>query len=108
MSRGLATSTVFHAIADSTRRSVLRALGNGECTVTDLLRVTRASQSALSQHLAVLRRARLVAQRQEGRYRWYRVRRPTPLRQVANWVEFFERFWEVRFRSLEGYLDRRR
>jgi DNA-binding transcriptional ArsR family regulator len=106
MSRAQAAATVFTAIADPTRRAVLQLVSDGERTVSDLQRETRLSQSALSQHLAVLRRARLVTQRRDRRHRWYGLKHPSPLREVMDWVEYFNRFWDDRLDRLGSHLDR--
>jgi hypothetical protein len=62
------------------------------------------SQPALSQHLAVLRRADLVTQRRDGRRRLYRVN-PEPLREIVDWVEHYRRFWDDKLAALGDYLD---
>ena len=107
MSRIAADKTVFHAIADPTRRGILLILREGERSATELAEPFSATQSAVSQHLAVLRRAGLVEGRREGRRRYYRVR-AAPLREVADWVAFFDRFWDEKFAALGTYLQRRR
>jgi DNA-binding transcriptional ArsR family regulator len=104
MSRSAADASVFNAIADPTRRGILRLLLDGEWAVSDLLKSLRTSQSALSQHLAVLRRARLVRCRKDGRLRLYRVE-PAPLREVVDWVAHFDRFWTDRLDRLGRFLD---
>ena len=106
MSRIPAHTTVFDAIADPTRRGLLLMLRDGEMGASDLARPFDTTQSAISQHLAILRRAGLVQYRREGRRRYYRVR-PWPLRDVADWVAFFERFWDKKFEALSDYLQRR-
>ncbi len=73
---------------------------------SDLARPFHTTQSAISQHLAILRQAGLVQDRREGRRRYYRVR-PQPLREVADWVAFFDRFWDEKFEALNDYLQRR-
>ncbi len=106
MSRIAAHTTVFDAIADPTRRRLLLMLREGEMGASDLARPFDTTQSAISQHLAILSRAGLVQYRREGRRRYYRVR-PRPLREVADWVAFFERFWDKKFEALSDYLQRR-
>ena len=108
MSRPRASTSVYHAIADPTRRRVLKTLRQGPRTVSQLERATGASQSALSQHLGVLRRARLVSPRRNGRHQVYRLARPTPLREVRNWIAFFDQFWDERLLRLGHYLERSR
>jgi DNA-binding transcriptional ArsR family regulator len=106
MSRRAADTSVFHAIADPTRRRILALLRDGERPVAELQRPLRVSQSALSQHLAVLRRAQLVHPRRDGRRRYYRLR-PGPLSEVATWMAYFDRFWDARLARLEAYLEDR-
>ncbi len=105
MSRVAADATVFHAIADPTRRAILELLRDGEQSVKALKARVRMTASALSQHLGVLRRAGLVADRREGRLRVYAVR-PEPLYEVAEWIAFFDRFWDDRLTGLHEHLDR--
>lgn len=105
MARTPAADTVFHAIADPTRRDLLLMLVQGEQTAGDLSRPFRMSQPALSQHLRVLREAGLVAQRREGRHQVYSLD-PLPLREVQDFVRFFERFWDRKLASLGAFLDR--
>ena len=105
MSRIAAHTTVFDAIADPTRRKLLLMLREGEMGASDLARPFDTTQSAISQHLAILSRAGLVQYRREGRRRYYRVH-PQPLREVADWVAFFDRFWDEKFEALSD--DRQR
>ena len=73
---------------------------------SDLARPFDTTQSAISQHLAILSRAGLVQYRREGRRRYYRVR-PRHLREVADWAAFFDRFWDKKFEALSDYLQQR-
>lgn len=105
MARPAADASVFTAIADPTRRAILdHLLREGDKPVKALLAAIGASQSALSQHLAVLRRAGLVAFRRTGRLRLYALR-PEPLAEVIDWVSVFDRFWTGRLANLGRYLD---
>lgn len=98
--------TVFYAVADPTRRAILDLLMEGEKPVKALLAGIRATQSALSQHLAVLFRAGLVSVRAQGRLRIYAIQ-AQPLVEVAEWVEQYRKFWNQRLDSLGTYLDAR-
>lgn len=104
MSRRTATTDVFHAIADPTRRRLLDLLNEGEKPVHALAAPFRMSLPALSQHLRVLRGVGLVTQRKLGRERVYRLD-PAPLHSVAEWMLRYERFWRERLTALGGYLD---
>lgn len=107
MARAAADQSVFNAIADPTRRAILWSLRDGERTVGELLEPLDISQSALSQHLAVLRRADVVRTRREGRHQIYSVN-PEALMEVAAWIRHFDQFWEDRLGRLGRYLDRPR
>jgi DNA-binding transcriptional ArsR family regulator len=106
VSRAAADASVFHAIADPVRRAMLLSLSRAEQAAGDLIEPLDVSQSAASQHLAVLRRAGLVTARRDGRRRVYRVT-PEPLYEVSSWVRHFDRFWDDRLARLGRHLDRR-
>jgi DNA-binding transcriptional ArsR family regulator len=107
MPRASADGSVFNAIADPLRREILQALGAGEKSAGELIAPFAVTQSAASQHLAVLRRANLVTVRRDGRRQLYRLN-PAPLYEVTCWVRHFDRFWDVRLDNLGRYLDRRK
>lgn len=101
--RASADASVFAAIADPTRRAILDLLAGGERSVSAILSFVRGTQSAISQHLAVLRRAGLVQARAEGRRRIYGLR-ARPLMEVSEWVAHFDRFWDEGLDRLGAYL----
>lgn len=104
MSRALATTDVFFAIADPTRRRILDLLTPGEQPVLTLARQFDVTVSAISQHMRVLREVGLVTVRQEGRERYYRLE-PEPLRDVASWIGQYEPFWQTKLDALGEYLE---
>jgi len=79
-------STVLVALADPTRRSLYERLRRREQAVGDLAKALAVSQPAVSQHLRVLRRARLVRERREGTRHYYRAR-PDGLAELRKYVE---------------------
>ena len=108
MVRARADADVFAVIADPTRRRILGLLGTeGAQTVSEINRPLRMSQPALSQHLRVLRDARLVQQERSGRFRRYTLN-PEGLKEVYEWVSFFSRFWDEKLDALGHYLDKNR
>ncbi|MBE7385967.1 MAG: helix-turn-helix transcriptional regulator [Leptolyngbya sp. SIO1E4] len=104
MGRLPANTDVFAAIADPTRRSLLDRLREGEQPVKELAAPFDMSMPAISQHLSVLCEVGLVIQRRVGRQRFYRLN-PEPLKQVADWVAYYERFWQDKLASLGDYLE---
>ena len=84
----------FTALADPTRRAVLDLLRSGTRPAGDIARAFTISRPAISKHLAVLRRAHLVEERREGRYRLYELN-PMPLQAVNFWLEQYRSFWST-------------
>ena len=84
--------SVFHALADRTRRAMLRALATGERNIGALAAPHRMSFAAASKHVKVLEQAGLVRRRVEGRAHVCRIE-PAPLATADAWLRFYERFW---------------
>jgi DNA-binding transcriptional ArsR family regulator len=96
-------STTFAALADPTRRAILARLAKGEATVTELAAPFDISLPAISKHLKVLQRARLVEQGRQAQWRPCRLK-PEPLREVADWVDDYRLLWQDSFERLDDYL----
>lgn len=96
-------NTVFLALADPTRRAILERLAQGEASGTELARPFSISVPAISKHLRVLEHADLILQRKDGRTHMFRLA-AQPMREAADWLESYRRFWEAQFDSLETYL----
>jgi DNA-binding transcriptional ArsR family regulator len=97
---------VFRALADPTRRAIFEELARkGERTVHALTRHAGVSQPAVSKHLTVLKRAKLVRHRREGRETHYRAQLEA-LAPMANWLSVYGAFWRDRFDRLENLLER--
>jgi DNA-binding transcriptional ArsR family regulator len=94
----------FAALADPTRRAILARLARGDAVVGDLARPFEISLPAISRHLRVLERARLIERRVNAQWRVCRLR-PQPLRTAANWIEEYRRFWEQRLDDLAALLE---
>lgn len=96
-------SMTFAALSDPTRRAILGRLARGEKSVTELAAPFKMTLPAISKHLKVLERARLIARTRDAQWRPCQLR-AKPLREVSNWVEHYRRHWEEGFDRLEGYL----
>jgi DNA-binding transcriptional ArsR family regulator len=94
----------FAALADPTRRQILRRLAEGEATVTELAAPFAMSQPAVSKHLRVLERAGLISRRQDAQRRPARLE-PEALDASIAWLEDFRRYWETSFQHLDEVLD---
>jgi len=95
--------TTFAALADPTRRAILARLASGEASVTELAEPFTMSLPAISKHLKVLERAGLIARGREAQWRPCRLE-AGPLKQAADWLEHYRRFWEQSLARLEDYL----
>ena len=91
------------AVADPTRRSILRRLASGPASVGDLALPFDMSQQAISKHLALLERARLIHKQRTGRVHVCMLD-ARPLQEVADWAAEYQRFWEEGFERLDALL----
>lgn len=105
MPRPSATSDVFLAVADPTRRAILDRLRRGDAPVNELVAGFRVSRPAISRHLRVLRKARLVRERKDGRQRIYQLEAER-LEQVARWTEEYRQFWQRSLTNLKHRLEK--
>ena len=103
MARAATTTDAFNAVAEPRRRLIIDALAAGECSVTDLVGLLGIPQPLVSKHLRVLRAVDLVAARDDGRQRWYRLNAVT-LRPIYDWVRNFEQLWSERFDRMDVVL----
>jgi DNA-binding transcriptional ArsR family regulator len=100
---GSGLNTTLLALADPTRRAILRRLSHGEARVTELARPFAMSLNAVSKHILVLERARLVRRRRVGREHLLSFH-PQALEEAARWIERQRSFWTNRLDALEAAL----
>lgn len=94
---------VFHALADPTRRAMLRALAQRECTVSELAEPFEMSLAAASKHVKVLEAAGLLQRTVHGRTHICRLD-ARPMRTTLEWMRHYEKFWGERLDVLESRL----
>lgn len=104
MARAATTTDAFNAVAEPRRRAILDALTGGEAAVNDLVETLGIPQPQVSKHLKVLREVGLVAVREDGRRRLYRLE-AAPLEPIHRWLERYEEMWTKRFVRLEAVLE---
>ena len=104
MARAPTTTDAFNAVAEPRRRQILDVLARGERPVNDLVTTLRVPQPQVSKHLRVLREVGLVAVRDEGRQRMYRLN-GRPLKSIHDWVKRYKGSWDDRFDALDDVLD---
>ena len=95
---------VFSALADSNRRQILMMLSEKRMTVNAITENFEISRPAISKHLKILLRTRLVIPIQKGRERYYRLN-VEPLNQVREWLDYYDKFWDKKLKQLINYLE---
>ena len=98
-------NATFAALADPTRRAILARLTRGEVSVTELAEPFDMSLPAVSKHLKVLERAGLIARGREAQWRPCRLD-AGPMKDAAEWLDRYRRFWEESFDRLDVYLHK--
>lgn len=97
-------ASAFAALADPTRRAVLDLLRRGSLPAGQIARAFPVSRPAISKHLRLLRRARLVEQRRQGRLRLYSLN-AKPLRVVDGWLAHYRSFWSANVTGLKQFVE---
>jgi DNA-binding transcriptional ArsR family regulator len=95
---------VFHALANSTRRAMLRRLATAERHIGELAAPFKMSFEGASKHVRVLEEAGLVKRRVEGRVHMVRIE-PQALASAEEWLRFYRRLWTEQFDALEAVLE---
>ena len=91
---------VFLALSHPIRRQILLRLAHGAATVTEIAEPFEMSLNAVSKHLKVLERARLIQRHVLGREHYCSIN-PQPLEEVSNWLTYYQAFWTTRFDAME-------
>jgi DNA-binding transcriptional ArsR family regulator len=102
--QGDALSLTFAALADPTRRAILKRLAAGPANVKELSRPFDMSGPAVCKHLRVLERAGLIRRGREAQSRPCQLE-PAPLKQVVAWAEAYRELWDASFDRLDVYLQ---
>ena len=98
----------FTALAEPTRRNILEMLAaKGNLSATDIYTKFKVSPPAISQHLKVLREAKLVRVEKRAQQRIYFIN-PEPLHDLEKWVHQFAAYWEERYQALDKLLEKER
>lgn len=96
-------SSTLSALADPTRRAILARLSKGEATVNELAEPFAMSLPAISKHLKVLERAKLISRSRNAQWRPCKLE-PEPLKNLDGWLDEYRELWEHRLDRLEDYL----
>ena len=96
--------TVFQALSDSTRRDILERVATREWSVGELVERYDMSFAAVSKHVAVLERAKLITKRKEGRSYFVSLQSST-VKEADAYLERYRRMWEGRYRKLDSLMN---
>ena len=97
-------TTIYEALADSTRRQILDFLRERPHLVGELVERLQISQPLTSKHLRVLHNAGLVRVRVDAQRRWYELR-VEPLMEIDSWLATYRQLWAERLERLDSYLN---
>ena len=95
---------IFHALADETRRNILGRLAKGPMRISDLAKPYDMSLPAVSKHVRVLERARLINREVEGRNNVCALN-PETLRDAESWLNAHRDFWQQSLHSFAKYVE---
>ena len=98
------TDAVFSALADHNRRQILMMLSANDMNVNSIAVKFKVSRPAISKHLKILTRSKLVKPRRKGRQRYYSLN-AAPLREVETWIKFYEKFWNEKLDLLKHFVE---
>ncbi len=96
--------TIFHALADTTRRAILQDVARREKTVGEIARPYRMSLAAVSKHLKVLESADLIAREKRGSFQIVRLN-AAPLRSAETWLAHYQKFWSRKLDALQEFIE---
>jgi DNA-binding transcriptional ArsR family regulator len=99
----LSLDNVFGALADPTRRDILRRVSSAEMSVGQIARHYDLTFAAVSKHLKVLEKAKMIVKRRKGKEQIVSLS-PAALASADEYLEFYRRLWEQRLDSLDKYL----
>jgi len=100
----VAKHDVFQAIADPTRREVLKLLSNEEMPISKITSYFSISRTAIVKHLHILAEAELVQAKKQGREKLYMLQ-PEPLNEVKEWLFYYEQFWNNKLSVLKHFVE---
>jgi DNA-binding transcriptional ArsR family regulator len=99
----LQLNSIFGALADPTRRDILKRVGKKELPVSEIAKPYKLTLAAISKHLKVLEEAKLIMKRRQGKQQLVQAS-PVAIRDASAYLKAYEAQWNDRFDRLEAYL----
>ncbi len=96
---------VLSAISHPTRRAIVERLASGPARFLDIAEPFDVALNAVTKHLKLLERARLIEREKRGREVFISLR-PEPLRMAADWIHGYQRFWNEKLDEFQGYFKK--
>lgn len=100
----MSEQSVFKAIADPTRRSIMTMLSQGELSLNEITSQYEMTRPAVAKHLKILEHGGLIRVRAQGRQRLHALQ-PETLKTVSDWVSFFDQFWDEKLANLKQAVE---
>lgn len=97
--------SIFGSLADPTRRDILRRVSSRELSIGEIAKAYDLTFAAVSKHLMVLERSKLIIKRRRGKEQMVRTK-PQELAEATEYLEWYRQFMETRFDSLDNYLNK--
>jgi DNA-binding transcriptional ArsR family regulator len=101
----LSLDSIFASLADSTRRDILRRVSSEELSIGEIAQPYDLTFAAVSKHLKVLEKAKLIVKRRRGKEQMVQLA-PRALADAAEYLQWYQQFMEFRLDSLENYLNK--
>lgn len=95
---------IFGSLADPTRRDILKRVAKKEMSVSDIAKPYKLTFAAISKHLKVLEKAKLIIKRRQGKEQIIQLS-PSSIKDAAKYLQEYEKLWDHRLDSLERYLS---
>lgn len=103
--QGINLDTLFQALADQTRRDILKRVSKAELSISKLAEPYKMSFAAIAKHVSVLETAKLISKRRDGKQQIVSIV-PKTMTVAATHIEQYEKMWSVRFDALEELLNK--
>lgn len=101
----MAAQLGFRALADPTRRDILRLLAQNDMTIAEVAENFQMTRAAVKKHLTILNDGNLITVRSSGRSR-INTLNPDGLKQVVDWFSYFDAFWDTRLDALKSQIEK--
>lgn len=99
----LRLDSIFGSLADPTRRDILHRVATQELSVSEIAHHYKMSLAAISKHLKILEKAKLILKRRQGKQQMVQLA-PAALKDASAYLKEYEKLWNSRLDSLEEYL----